>query len=127
MTVKNKKIKCFYPIIRSEKPNVIKIRHFIHSPKSEGFWATIRDFSQEERTANDSVGHNVAVKITVGYNLKLIDNYEKLIIIDSRGTTYRIKEKPDEFFYGGKGDITFTAYAFDDATQYDLTADEYEY
>ncbi len=122
---KNDKIKCFYPVKRRDKPNVITVRHFIHSKKSGGLWAFVRDLSQQERQANDAVEHSTAVVIKVGYNPKLLANWEKIIIVDKNGVSYKLKEKPDEFTYA-KTDLKFTAYAFKDGDKYEAEADEYE-
>lgn len=122
---KNDKIKCFYSVKRREKPNVITVRHFIHSRRSGGLWAFVRDLSQQERQANDAVEHSVAVVITIGYNPKFLANWEKIIIIDKNDVSYKLKEKPDEFAYA-KTDLKFTAYAFKNEDTYDAEADEYE-
>lgn len=122
---KNDKIKCFYPVKRREKPNVITVRHFIHSKSSGGLWAFVRDLSQQERQANEAVGHSHAVVITVGYNPKLLASWEKIIIVDKKGVSYKLKEKPDEFTYQNT-DLKFTAYAFKDEDVYNAEADEYE-
>ena len=125
MTTKNQKIRAFYVVIQRAKPNVIKVRHFIHSRKSGGFWASVRDFSQAERQSNEAIGHSNAVSIVIGNNPKIIKDWEKLIFIDERNISYRLKEKPDEFNYS-KGDIKMTAYAFKDDEDYSLEADEYD-
>lgn len=115
--VKNEKIRCFYADVVRVKPNRAIARNFIHTRQSFGFWAHIRDLSQRERSANDAVGHQTVVQIIVGYNPRIIELWEKLVIIDERGTTYKIKEKPDEYEYT-KGDIKIIAYAFRDDTVY---------
>lgn len=116
--VKGQKIRAFYTEERREKPEKKLTRHFIHSEASGGFWAHIRDFSQKERTANEAVGHETVVKMRIGYNERFLDLWEKLTIIDERGQTYTLKEKPDEFDYD-KGDIKFMAYAFRDGNVYE--------
>lgn len=115
---KNEKIRCFYPEVKLEKPNKRVIRRFIHSKCSGGFWARVRDLSQRERLANAAVGHQTVISIQMGYNPKLLELWEKIIIIDERGRTYTIKEKPDEYAYD-KGDIKITAYSFRDENTYE--------
>ncbi|MGN0817483.1 MAG: head-tail adaptor protein [Christensenellaceae bacterium] len=121
--VKGKKIRCFYAETVREKPTKTHTRHFIHSKDSGGFWAHIRDLSQREKLANESVGHQTVVQIIVGYNPKILDMWERLTIIDEKGVSYTIREKPDEFEYA-KEDLKITAYAFRDEKDY--TEDTYD-
>lgn len=117
-TVKNQKIRCFFVENYLQKPNKLLVRHFIHSQKSGGFWVHVRDLSQRERLANEAVGHDVVVSIQMGYNPAVLRLWESLIIIDERGVSYKLKEKPDEYAYD-KGDIKLTAYAFKDTNLYE--------
>lgn len=114
---KGQKIRCFYAVVTREKPVKTYTRKFIHSKESGGFWAHIRDLTQRERLANEAVGHQTAVQIRVGFNPKILDLWDSLVVIDERGNFYKIKEKPDEYEYD-KSDIKFTAYAYRDDTQY---------
>ncbi len=116
--VKNQKIRCFFVECYREKPNKLLVRHFIHSKGSGGLWAHIRDLMQRERLANEAVGHEIAVSVQIGYNAEFLRMWESMIIIDERGRTYRLKEKPDEYAYD-KGDIKFIAYAFHDGNVYE--------
>ena len=124
--VKNQKIRCFFAESYLQKPNKMLVRHFIHSKQSGGFWAHIRDLSQRERLANEAVGHEVAISVQMGYNPAVLQLWESLIIIDERGVTYKMKEKPDEYAYD-KGDIKFTAYAFRDKNTYEEDIYEQHY
>lgn len=114
---KSDKIRCFYPEAVRQKPIERVSRHFIHSQSSGGFWAAVRDATQSERLANDAVAHEAVVHITVGYNPKILQHWEELVIVDKYGTTYRIKGKPDEFTYQ-KEDLKIIAYRFKDLTNY---------
>lgn len=115
---KDKKIKCFYPEIVRAKPSKRILKHFIHSKASGGLWCNIRDLSQRERMSNASVGRQTVICIKVGYNPKLIELWEQIVILDEKGKSYNIKEKPDEYYYD-KGDIKITAYAFRDENLYE--------
>lgn len=116
--VKGQKVRAFYTKTKLEKPIKTYTRHFIHSKASGGFWAHIRDLTLRERLTNEAIGHQVVVVIRVGYNPKILDLWEQLIFIDEKGTTYRLKEKPDEYEYS-KSDIKLTAYAFNDDKSYE--------
>lgn len=115
--MKNQKIKAFYTVASGAKPNQLLRRHYIHSSESLGLWAEIRDLSQKEVLANEAVGKQIGVYITVGYNPALLERWAELTLIDERGTSYRIKAKPDEFDYA-KRDIRIAAYAYEDTAVY---------
>lgn len=115
--MKNHKIRLFYPVVSGSKPNATTTRHFIHSKASEGLWAEIRDLSQKEILANEAVGKQSSIYITVGFNPAVLERWEELIIIDEQQRTYRMKTKPDEFDYS-KRDIRIAAYEFKDTTVY---------
>lgn len=117
MAVKNKKLKCFYVETTKAKPLQILARRYIHSQASGGFWCSVRDLSQKERLANEAVGHETVVTFIVGFNLKILQMWEKLTLVDEQGRTYTIKEKPDEFDYT-KQDIKIRAYEFKDERTY---------
>lgn len=121
---KNQKIRAFYTIEQRTKPTKRLTRHFIHSEASGGFWAYIRDLSQRERMSNEAIGQQTAVRIVIGFNQKVLTFWERLTIIDERGNTYIIKEKPDEYDYSKK-DIKITGYAFNDGNVYE-GEDEYD-
>lgn len=123
--MKQHKIKAFYVETSGQRPNVLSRRHYIHSQDSQGLWAEVRDLSQKEILANTAVGHQASVYITVGYNPTLIEKWEELIFVDERGTTYKAKNKPDEFNYS-KQDIRITALAFTDTTVYNEEGDVYD-
>lgn len=107
---KNQKVRVYYAERQPSKPTTLTSRHFIHSRQSGGLWAYIRDLSRRERLANENAGKETAVQIVIGYNPAFLRHWEELRLIDQRGTTYCLREKPDEYTYD-KGDITLTAYA----------------
>lgn len=115
--MKTHKVRFFYPVASGSKPNTTTTRHFIHSEASRGLWAEIRDLSQKEILANEAVGKQSSIYITVGFNPTVLERWEELIIIDERQRTYRMKTKPDEFDYS-KRDIRIAAYEFKDTTVY---------
>lgn len=115
---KNEKIRCFYPETVRQKPVERVTRHFIHSEKSGGYWAAVRDATQAEKLANDAIGHETVVHITVGYNPKILQLWDALVLIDQRGASYRIKGKPDEYTYQ-KEDLKIIAYQFKDTKTYE--------
>lgn len=115
---KTQKIQCYYATALRDKPNKVYVRHYIHSRNSGGLWANIRDLMQKEKLNNEAVGQEVVVKVTIGYNSKFIENWEKIIVVDKNGNTYKLKEKPDEFEYN-KSDIKFNAYLFREEHDYE--------
>ena len=84
----------------------------------------MRDLSQKEILAAGAAEKQYSLYITIGYNPKVIQRWEELILLDEQGNTYKIKTKPDEFNYG-RGDIRIAAYAFTDNLVY-TGADTYD-
>ncbi len=117
MQVKNKKIKAFYVDVIKAKPNVTKAKHYIHTEASGGFWYYVRDQKLTERLMDDIVGHEICMIMVMGYNEEVIDKWDKLILEDSKGNTYKIKTKPDEYEHN-KDDIKIMAYQFTDEDEY---------
>ncbi len=111
------KFKFYFCETSGEKPNLIHRRHFLHSKKSCGFWAEVRDLSRKENSANNATGEEVILLITIGYNPAILQAFHDLIIEDEHGNTYKIKNKPDEFNYS-KCDIKIEAYRYKDNTVY---------
>lgn len=122
--LKQRKVRCYYTDTTREKPNKTMVRYFIHSADSGGFWANIRDLSQAERQSNDAVAHKAALRITIGYNERVLEMWDRLTVMDERGRTYRIADKPDEYDYS-RGDIKFTALLYVDNNVYG--GDAYDY
>lgn len=114
---KNTKIKAFYVDVVKMKPDTYKYKRYIHSEGSQGFWCSIRDISAKEKLNYETKANEVVVKITIGHNPKIIENWEKLILVDVKNNTYRIKSKPDEFDYQSQ-DMVITAYRFVDTEIY---------
>lgn len=123
--MKTHKVKAFFAISSGDKPNRVLKRQFLHSEKSKGFWAEIRDLSQKELLSNASTEKQEVIYITIGYNPAVLEHWQDLIFIDEHGKYYRAKTKPDEFNYS-KGDMRITAYAFEDNANYaeDIYADK---
>lgn len=118
------KVQAYYTEDIGKKPNAVLSRHFIHSKYSGGLWAEVRDLSQKEILAAGAAEKQYSLYITIGYNPKVIQRWEELILLDEQGNTYKIKTKPDEFNYG-RGDIRIAAYAFTDNLVY-TGADTYD-
>ncbi len=118
--VKNHKIKAFYVDtiqVGKAKANKVTVKHYIHTQASNGFWCAIRDFSLKEKLGNEAVASEDAVQITIGNIQTIIEKWPDLILEDLAGNHYRIKAKPDEFYYD-KGDIKLLAYRYVDTNEY---------
>lgn len=115
--MKTHKIRAYYCERTGEKPNTVLSRHFIHSERSGGLWAEVRDLSQKEMLAADAAEKQYSLYFTIGYNPSVLAHWEELILLDEQGKTYKIKTKPDEFKYD-RADIRIAAYAFTDNNAY---------
>ena len=114
---KTKKIQCYYAeSVRVGKFDTFKQR-FIHK-KDNGFWAFVRDVSQNERIQNQTINVNVSLIFVVNFNKRIIDMYSKGLRIIFDGRTYEIVAKPDEYEYQ-RGDLHILALEFIDNTVYD--------
>lgn len=92
-------------------------RHFLHS-KDSGLWAYVRDLSQAEVVANQTVNIKINLIFQMNWNERIITNWNDPIVLIFNGRTYRTNQKPDEFEYR-KGDIRIQAEAFVDTEKYD--------
>lgn len=125
--LKTKKVKIFYskadvisrsPLIQSAR------KHYIHSKRSGGFWVSVRDLSQAEIIANDTVNIKINIEIRIGYNKKIIDLDYKKLFIEFKGNIYKLVNEIDQYFYDNN-DLTLKCKMINDPPTFE-GADEYE-
>lgn len=117
--MKDRKIRIYEPVeVFATKPLKFHVRRFIHTEESGGFWTEMRDTTIAERLGNGAKVDETVVVFTMGYNPEVEALWDRLIIIDEAGRTYRMAAKPDRYNYDRREDMKLTAQRCTDSTAY---------
>jgi len=118
---KTKKVQMYFP---KRTENESFIRHFIHTKKSLGFWAFVRDLTLNEIVKNTTIDIKNDLFIETNFHSKIVELWQAPLIIIFNNKTYKISAKPDEVFYLNK-ELKINAVEFEDTKFYE-DEDEYE-
>ncbi len=89
-------------VIAGTKPPITsKVKKYLHSELSQGFWANVRDLSLNESLQATQAGVEITLQFTINWQDKIIDLWNKSVdmFIEFKANTYKFEAKPDQFDY----------------------------
>jgi len=101
--VKDKKVKVFMIERKREDGYEVKTKKYLHSKKSGGIWAYVRDLTEQERFAALAVNVEQTIVFKFTFNEKLKAD----VMFEFKGTTYK-KASTDSFEFN-KTDLVIKA------------------